>query len=111
MLNVFVPDPLMLLLRPLRVTVLVPPVKVPLFVQFPAMRCANDPPPNVVDVPMETLPLTVNAPAAVNETDVPDPRALVRFPAIVIAPAGMVLTAVEVLLVNVKLPYDSSETV
>lgn len=111
LLRLFDPVPLMIALVPLMVTVPVPPFTVPLFVQLPPTPCENDPPLNVVELPMETFPFTVIPFKAVKETDVPPPSELVRFPAIVIALAGILFVAAPVLLLNVRLPYDSSDTV
>src|SRR2546421_7629297 len=46
----------------------------------------------------------------INETDVPAPTLLVRFPAMIRALAGIVLIAAPQLLLSVSLPYDSAGT-
>jgi hypothetical protein len=53
---------------------------------------------------METSPLTVIAPPAVKESEGLVPVVLVRFPAIVIAPAGNVFAAAPPLPERVRLP-------
>jgi hypothetical protein len=85
--------------------VIVPvPVNVPLFVQLPATECEKELPVNVVEFPRETFPLIVIAAPAVQETEVPVPSAVVKFPAIVITLAGMVFTAAPLLLLSVRFP-------
>lgn len=111
LLKLVVPVPLTVEFVLLIVTVLVLPVNVPLFVQLPATVCENEPPSKVVEVPMETLPLTVILFPAVKKTDVPAPSVLVRLPAMVITLEGIVLVAAPLLLLIVRFPYNSSDTV
>ena len=59
---------------------------------------------NVVEVPIETFLWTVMTWPAVKETDVPVPRVLVRFPAMIMALVGIVLVAEPALLLRVRLP-------
>lgn len=59
---------------------------------------------NVVDSPIDTFPLTVIFENAVNDTDVPVPTVLVRFPTMVNAVAGKVLIAEPPELLNFRLP-------
>lgn len=65
LLKLCVPVPLIAVPPPVIFTVLVLPVKVPLFTQLPAMLCVKLPPLNVVEAPIATLPLTVILDAAV----------------------------------------------
>lgn len=53
---------------------------------------------------MVTVPLIIILEAEVNETDVPDPILLVKFPSIVKAVPGMVLVTAPDELLNIKLP-------
>jgi len=53
---------------------------------------------------METLPLSVIFEAAVNETEVPVPNTLLRFPATVKAVPGKVFTAAPVELLSLRFP-------
>ena len=59
LLNEFVPLPLTLADVPLIVTVLVLPVNVPLFDQFPPTECENEPALNVVEDPIVTFPKAI----------------------------------------------------
>ena len=65
LLKFCVPEPLMLLDGPLNEIVLVLPVKVPLFTQFPLTEWAKLLPLNVVELSMLTFPLNVIFEAAV----------------------------------------------
>src|SRR5690349_13214958 len=103
-LKLLVPVPLMEVPAPVKVILLVLPVKVPLFAQLPATECVKLPPLKVVEAPMETLPLMVSAAAAVKDTEVPEPIALVRLPAMVNAEAGNVFIAAPDELLSVRLP-------
>src|SRR6266566_2390143 len=82
----------------------VPPLNAPLFDQLPPTEMAKAPALNVVDGPIETLPWTVMAAAAVKESEVPAPKLLVRSPAIVMALLGMVLTATPLPLLSLRFP-------
>ena len=60
----------------------------------------------VVEAPRETLPLTVIFAPAVNETEVPAPTTLVRFPTTVNGVAGRVFTAAPLELDSFRFPYS-----
>lgn len=110
-LKLLAPVPLSKVPAPVKLTVLVLPVKVPLLVQLPATVWEKLPPLKVVEVPRLTLPLMVNAAAAVKDTDVPEPIVLVRLPAIIKGVAGNVLVAAPDELLSVRLPYVLASTV
>ena len=110
-LKLFVPVPLRDDPPPVKLILLVLPVKVPLFTQLPATLCEKLLPLKVVEDPMEILPLMVRAAAAVNETEVPVPIVLVRLPAMVNADPGKVFTAAPEELLSVRLPYVLAATV
>lgn len=92
LLKLCTPEPLITAPGPVSTTVPVLPVNTPLLVQLPPTESVNEAPSNVVDTPIVTLPPILRLAAAVNETEAPDPSALVRLPEIVIAVAGIVLT-------------------
>src|SRR6266545_225920 len=93
------------LLTPAPLSVTAPVLlKVPSFDQFPPTECEKLVPLNVVEAPNTTLPLTVSAERAVNETEVPVPTLLLSVPASVSGPAGIVLTTAPELLLSVRLP-------
>ena len=104
LLKFWPPAPLTFAAVPLKITVPVFPLKVPLLIQLPDIVWVNDPPLKVVDAPILTVPPTLTAAAAVNETDVPALIKLLKLPAIVKAVAGNVLTAAPELLLSFKLP-------
>ena len=83
---------------------LVLPVKVPLLAQLPPMLCEKLPPLKVVEAPRETFPLTVIFEAAVNETEVPVPNTVLRFPTTVNAVPGKVFTAAPLELLSLRFP-------
>src|SRR6267154_1153881 len=103
LLKLLAPAPLMSAPGPLKLAELVAPANVPAFDQLPPKECVKAPPLKVVEEPSTTLPRTVMAAPAVKETDVPTPTALVRFPAMVKAVTGIVLTAAPLLLLSVRL--------
>ena len=92
--------------EPVKVIVLVFPLKVPLLTQLPPMLCEKLPPSNVVEAPRVISPLTVMAEAAVNETDVPAPNVLLRLPTTANAVPGKVFTAAPAELLSVRFPYN-----
>jgi hypothetical protein len=75
-----------------------------LLVQFPPTVWLKEFPLNVVPAPTEIFPFTVRAPPAVKETELPPVALLVRFPAMVIAAAGMVFVVAPLVVLKVKLP-------
>ena len=89
---------------PLIVIEPLPPTNVPLLVQFPPIVWLKGFPFSVVAVPSDTFPFTVRAPPAVNESELPAPAALVRFPAMVSAAAGIVFVTAPPLVLRTKLP-------
>ena len=93
-LKLCVPFPLMVVVGPLKLTVLVVPVKIPLFIQLPLIVCEKLPPLKVVAFPMFTFPFIIRLEAAVNVTDDPVPIKLVKFPSIIKSVAGKVFIAV-----------------
>lgn len=104
LLKFCVPAPLTVDPAPVKTTVPVFPLKTPAFAQFAPIFWVKLPPLKVVAAPMETFPFTVNVAAAVKLTEVPAPWMLLRFPNIVIAVAGNVLTAAPEELLSFKFP-------
>lgn len=104
LLKFWVPVPPMELPVPVKISVLVFPVNVPLLIQLPPTECVKLPAINVVDAAIVILPLTVMFDAAVKETDVPEPDEVVKFPTIAKAVPGNVFTAAPLALLKVRLP-------
>src|SRR5262245_38449787 len=78
LLKLLAPAPLSNAPGPVNVAELVAPVNVPSLVQLPPKEWAKEPPLNVVEAPSTTVPRTVIAAPAVNETEVPEPMALLK---------------------------------
>ncbi len=98
------PVPLRLDPAPLNVTVEVAPVNVPLLIQLALKIWAKVAPLNVQDAPKLTSLFTVMFWAAVKASDVAVPIVAVRFPAMVMPVAGMVLVTEPLVPVNTRWP-------
>ena len=102
--KLLLPVPLKTALAPVKITVEVFPLNVPLFIQLVLKVCANVLALNVDAASSDTFMLTVKVFPAVKVTPEPVPTWEVKLPAIVIATTGIVLTAVPFVLSNVRLP-------
>lgn len=96
------PAPLMVVKGPSNETVLVLPVNVPLFTKFPLTVCELLLPSKVVDAPTFTFPFIVIFEAAIQDTEVPEPTVLVKFPSIVKAVPGIVFVTAPDELLSVR---------
>lgn len=105
LLKACVPEPETIEPGPLKFTVPVLPLNVPLFVQLPLAVVVKELPLNVVEAPIFVIPPMFMFAAAVYVTDVPAPNVLLKLPSIDNAVPGKVFTAAPAELLNVRLPY------
>lgn len=105
LLKFCIPAPLIVLPGPVKLVVLLLPLKVPLFIQLPPILWVNVAALKVVDAPILTLPDMVIGAAAVYVTDVPEPILLERLPTIVSGVPANVFTAAPLELVRLRFPY------
>lgn len=104
LLKFWVPVPLTVFPEPEKVTVPVPPLKIPLLVQLPPIECEKLAPSKLVEAAMETFPLTEIFDAALNNTEVPVPNVRVRLPITANGVTEEVFTAVPLELLSFRLP-------
>lgn len=103
LLKLLVPLPLIAAPEPARTTVLVLPVKVPLFIQLPLMVSVKLLALNVVLAPMVKFPLILIFAPGVKLKEVPEPTVVEKSPATVKAEAEVFVAAPVEL--NTRLPY------